>query len=379
MFTASEENLVPRPPESSIISPSDSLTAEEAAAARRKFGVAGWRKYALLKHGNNPRFLNSSQALGALKSIFKDDLREEIDRFYRWMSDVEIASATLEKSVVETRAQNSKLAARNAELERLLGIQEEMISASSETDGSHTNKIQYVVLLEKKLSVATWEIEELRSQLSRTYHSRNDETVAELQAQLDSVIQQRDALLSERGAMLQETESLQKDMLTKLQEIDRKKSELSEECEKIRSELSGRLALATAKIEQVQRQRDDLLTEQRHWKREKEELVETLVEKLNEANKNNNSLVEENERLREQLSRRAPADGAVVADTRSSSRVEGIPKSVATEDKVNREQGAGRRPSASLKEKLDEWNKQRDRLAREEQGQSSSNAVSDGS
>lgn len=241
--------------------------------------------------------------------------------------------------------------------------------------GKDAHKIQYVVLLEKKLSVATWEAEELRAEVAALKQSKNNDAASsKMKRQLESVTQQRDELLSERGIKSREIEEKERSLATQLEEVSRARVEMSSECNRIESDCAARVEALFGKLEVVQRQRDDLLSEQRLWRRERDELMENMASQVNDLSKQKEQLMSENLQLRTQIVHLTPINVEAGA-----SRFKAAPASLhsnATAKKVDpplqtRTQADAvpekKPPSASLKSKLEEWNKQRDRMAEEQQ------------
>lgn len=80
--------------------------------ARRKYGLNNWRKYALHKHGNNPKFLNSAQGREILKANFRKEVKTDLDALTKWIDSVDRASVSLEEELHETRVENAQLIAK---------------------------------------------------------------------------------------------------------------------------------------------------------------------------------------------------------------------------------------------------------------------------
>lgn len=79
------------------------------ATARRKYGLKNWRKYALYRHGNNPKFLNSMQGRAILKDNFRNEVRKDLDGLTRWIDAVDTASLALEEELYQARVENASL------------------------------------------------------------------------------------------------------------------------------------------------------------------------------------------------------------------------------------------------------------------------------
>jgi hypothetical protein len=86
--------------------------SERDKAYRKKYGLQNWKKYALYRHGDNPKFLNSSHGLQILKSMFQKDVKRELTALNDWMNEVERCSAELEKNLTNTMAENEILIAK---------------------------------------------------------------------------------------------------------------------------------------------------------------------------------------------------------------------------------------------------------------------------
>lgn len=124
--------LVPAPPRMALLPSgvdedclSDYQTADDATVntvrtantmdeqtARRKYGLKNWRKYALYKHGNNPKFLNSTQGREILKANFRNEMKQDLDGLARWINAVDSAEAAMEEELHQTRAENAALMSR---------------------------------------------------------------------------------------------------------------------------------------------------------------------------------------------------------------------------------------------------------------------------
>ena len=256
------------------------------------------------------------------------------------------------------------------ELDRLLGIQEQLdmaaASVNSDNGGVGTSaplKIQYVVLLEKKLSVAEWEIEELRAQvLALKSQQNNDATIKQLRIQLDNVTNQRDELLSERGQKSRNEEEQERSLVTQLEEISRARAQMAIECKRIESDCASRVEALYSTLDQLQHQRDDLLSEQRKWRREKDELLRSMQSQLDDLTKQKEQLQTENLQLKSQIVHLTPIN----VEANNNNRFKTAPTALSSITSKSDSVPERKPPSASLKSKLEEWNKQRDRLAEEQ-------------
>jgi hypothetical protein len=247
-----------------------------------------------------------------------------------------------------------------------MGIQSEMSTTTqSEFDdlqkgGIDANKIQYVILLEKKISLANREVEELRREVSNLKQYKHDELVQQLKMQLDNMTQQRDELLRDHGKGVRDNESRERDLVLQIDELTRSRNDIFMEYERKEYDYVNRITSLTASLEQAHRQRDDLLSEQRQSKRDKEELVENLMRQLNLVSKEKDNLVAENMQLRKDFVHLAPINGDAATRVAMSKFDEGV---ISSRNDLN----PGRKPpSVSLKSKLDEWNKQKEKIADEQ-------------
>lgn len=94
--------------------PADDMTVRttatmDDATARRKYGLRNWRKYALYRHGNNPKFLNSTQGREILKANFRNEVKRDLDGLSQWIAAVDAAAAAMEEELNETRTENNEL------------------------------------------------------------------------------------------------------------------------------------------------------------------------------------------------------------------------------------------------------------------------------
>jgi myosin heavy subunit len=367
--------------------------------ARRKYGLNNWRKYALYKHGNNPKFLNSAQGREILKTNFRLEAKRDLDALSDWVQQVDYAAGLLEEELHETRVENAALVAKAVDTERLLGIQDQM--RGEETDDaaspeSDANKIQYVVLLEKKLSVSAWEIEELRAEVAALKQQKNsDAVVNRLRQQLESATVQRDELLSDRGSRARGDEERERSLVAQLEELSRARAEMALECSRVESDSANRVESLFTKLEVVQRQRDDLLSEQRLWRREREEMNSNMAAQVSDLTRQKEQLMAENLHMRQQIVHLTPIN--VEASSNASSSVSNNNRFRAAPSSLQSASAStpGRKPdhspppskdavpekkppSASLKAKLEEWNRQRDRIAEETAQQASREQVREG-
>ena len=94
--------------------PADDMTVRttatmDDATARRKYGLRNWRKYALYRHGNNPKFLNSAQGRDILKANFRNEVKRDLEGLSQWIAAVDAAAAAMEEELNETRMENVEL------------------------------------------------------------------------------------------------------------------------------------------------------------------------------------------------------------------------------------------------------------------------------
>ena len=265
------------------------------------------------------------------------------------------------------------------DLERLLDIKAQMENAEQLNDvesalasdsANSTNKIQYVLLLEKKLAMASWELEEVRAEgMALKLQKNNDMMTNSLKKQLSDITNQRDELLRERGTLYRENEGHEKGLITQIERLSRERDEMALESKKIESDCANRVETLYGKVEVLQRQRDDLLTEQRMWRREKEELVGTMMNEISLLKKQNESLSTENKQLKSQLVHLTPINPeATTASTRFKAAPAGLgsAKGSTTPDAHGDAVPQEKPPSASLKAKLQEWNRQREKMTEEQ-------------
>ena len=120
----SARQLIPEPPQMGVMQTggddiseyyeNDDMTVTTMATmddktARKKYGLKNWRKYALYKHGNNPKFLNSTQGREILRKNFQNEVKQDIMKLTDWIDSVDQAASSMETELHATRAENEAL------------------------------------------------------------------------------------------------------------------------------------------------------------------------------------------------------------------------------------------------------------------------------
>lgn len=71
------------------------------------YGLMNWRRYAIVKHGNDPRFLNSAVGSDIVARVFAHDVQCDLVKITDWVEAVEVACVDLEREVAQARADAS--------------------------------------------------------------------------------------------------------------------------------------------------------------------------------------------------------------------------------------------------------------------------------
>jgi hypothetical protein len=68
------------------------------------YGLKNWRRYAIVKHGNDPRFLTSSLGSDIVARVFCEDVQRDLVKMTEWVEQVELACLDLESELAQARA-----------------------------------------------------------------------------------------------------------------------------------------------------------------------------------------------------------------------------------------------------------------------------------